>query len=209
MSLKLYGMPLSNYYNMVKTILIEKGMDFEEVLVQPNQEEGYLTQSPMGKVPCLETEQGFLTETAVIINYLDALGQGPSFYPADPFARAKVEELIHYMELYIELPARRLYGEVFFGWEPNETLREEVRGQLEKGFAALARIAKYEPYIAGPEITYADFFFCFSINLATIVTKRALRWDAYKEIPELRPLLELMNERDSVKRAEADQKAGY
>ncbi len=209
MSLKLYGMPLSNYYNMVKTILIEKGMDFEEVLVQPNQEEGYLTQSPMGKVPCLETEQGFLTETAVIINYLDALDQGPSFYPADPYARAKVEELIHYMELYIELPARRLYGEVFFGWEPNETLREEVRGQLEKGFAALARIAKYEPYIAGPEITYADFFFCFSINLATIVTKRALRWDAYKEIPELRPLLELMNERDSVKRAEADQKAGY
>ena len=209
MSLKLYGMPLSNYYNMVKTILLEKGMDFEEVLVQPNQEEGYLIQSPMGKVPCLETEKGFLSETAVIINYLDALGHGPSFYPADPYERAKVEELIHCMELYIELPARRRYGEVFFGRDPVEALREEVRGQLERGFAALARLAKYEPYIAGPEITYADFFFCFSLNLATIVTKRALGWDTYNGIPELRPLLDLMGERDSVKRAEADQKAGY
>lgn len=208
MRLKLYGMPLSNYYNMVKTILIEKGMDFEEVLVQPNQEAGYLTQSPMGKVPCLETEKGFLTETTVIINYLDALGQGPGFYPADPFERAKVEELIHYMELYLELPARRLYGEVFFGREPNEILREEVRGQLEKGFAALARIAKYEPYIAGPEITYADFFFRFSVNLASIVARKALNWDVYNEIAEIKPLLSLMDERESVQRAMADQQAG-
>ena len=29
--LKLYGFPLSNYYNMVKIALIEKGVDFEEV----------------------------------------------------------------------------------------------------------------------------------------------------------------------------------
>jgi len=208
MSLKLYGMPLSNYYNMVKTILIEKGMDFEEVLVKPNQEAGYLSQSPMGKVPCLETEQGFITETAVIINYLDALGQGSSFYPADPYGRAKVEELIHYMELYIELPARRLYGEVFFGREPNEALREEVRGQLEKGFAALARIARYEPYIAGSTLTYADFFFRFSINLATLVARKALGWDIYNEVAEIKPLMALMDERESVRRAMADQRAG-
>ena len=113
--IKLYGMPLSNYYNMIKCVLIEKGMEFEEVLVKPNQEVEYLSKSPMGKVPCIETSQGFLSETAVILNYLDALGEGPSFYPADAFERAKVEELIHGMELYIELQARRLYGEVFFG----------------------------------------------------------------------------------------------
>lgn len=208
MSLKLYGMPLSNYYNMVKTILIEKGMDFEEVVVKPNQEEGYLEQSPMGKVPCLETNEGFLTETSVIINYIDSLGEGPSFYPVDAYQRAKVEELIHYMELYIELPARRLYGEVFFGQEPNEALREEVRAQLEKGFKALARIAKFDPYIAGNEITYADFFFRFSINLATVVAKKALDWDAFNEIEEIKPLLALMDERASIQKAMADQKAG-
>ncbi len=208
MSLKLHGMPLSNYYNMVKTVLLEKGMDFEEVVVKPNQEEGYLEQSPMGKVPCLETNEGFLTETSVIINYIDALGEGPSFYPASPYQRAKVEELIHYMELYIELPARRLYGEVFFGKEPNEALREEVRAQLEKGFKALARIARFEPYIAGNEITYADFFFRFSINLATVVAKKALSWDAFNEIENIKPLLALMDERESVQRAMADQQAG-
>ena len=55
MGIKLYGMPLSNYYNIVKAVLIEKGILFEEVLVKPNQEAEYLAKSPMGKVPCIET----------------------------------------------------------------------------------------------------------------------------------------------------------
>ena len=71
MTIKLYGFPISNYYNMAKVVMIEKGIEFEEVLVRPNQEADYLSKSPMGKVPSIETEQGFLTETGVIIDYLD------------------------------------------------------------------------------------------------------------------------------------------
>jgi small ligand-binding sensory domain FIST len=134
--IKLYGFAVSNYYNMVKMVLIEKGMEFEEVTVRPSQESEYLSRSPMGKVPCIETEQGFLTETEVIIDYLDSLGLGPSFYPVDPFERAKVRELIRYLELYIELPARRLYGDVFFGRPASEAEKESVNKELVKGFAA-------------------------------------------------------------------------
>lgn len=206
MALKLYGMPLSNYYNIVKAVMIEQQLDFEEVLVKPNQDNAYLDISPMGKVPCLETEQGFLTETAVILNYLDGLGKPPSFYPEDNFARAKVEELIHYLEIYLELPARRLYGEVFFGAPADPVLRQEVKRQLEKGFAALDRIAKYEPYLSGPEVTYADFFFRFTVGLVTIVTGKALEWDTFNTMPNIKALLARMDERESVQRCLADQK---
>ena len=58
-TIKLYGMPLSNYYNMVKTVLLEKGMDFEEMLILPNQESDFLGKSPMGKVPAMETKRAF------------------------------------------------------------------------------------------------------------------------------------------------------
>ena len=203
--IKLYGMPLSNYYNMIKCVLLEKGMEFEEILVKPNQQSDYLSKSPMGKVPCIETEQGFLSETTVIINYIDALGEGSSFYPADPFARAKVEELIHGMELYLELPARRLYGDVFFDQPASDELKAEVKGQLEKGFAWLDRLGKYDPYLAGSDISYGDFFFRFAVNLATIVAKKACGWDVYSDAPRIRNLLQLMDERESVKRAVADQ----
>ncbi len=205
--IKLYGFPISNYYNMVKMALLEKGMDFEEVIVRPNQDDEYLQKSPMGKVPCIETEHGFLTETSVILDYIDDLGVGPSFYPADPFAKAKVRELITYLELYIELPARRLYGDVFFGKPATEEEKVAVRKLLEKGFASLLRIASFDPYLAGKEITYADFYFYFSVGLATRVTKKAHDWDAFSTVPGLKDLMTLLGERASIKRIQADQKA--
>lgn len=207
MSIKLYGFPVSNYYNMVKAVLIEKGMAFEEILAKPSQESEYLATSPMGKVPAIETEHGFLTETGVIIDYLDALGEGPSFYPSDAFARAKVQEIIRYLELYIELPARRLYGDVFFGRPASDAEKEAAKVALEKGFKALARIAKYEPYIAGKELSYADFYFRFSFNLATLVCKKSLNWDAQSEYPEAKKLMALLDQRDSIAKVLADQKA--
>ncbi len=207
MSIKLYGINLSNYYAILKAIMLEKGMAFEEVEVNPNQDPDYLTRSPMGKVPCIETDQGFLTETGVIIDYLEALGEGPSFYPDDPFARGKVQELMRHIELYIELPARRLYGEVFFGRPPQEEEREAVRKLLKRGFASLGTLASFDPYLAGDEITYADFYFRFTVSLATVVCRKALDWDAYNEVPNVRALIERLNQRESIRRVMADQAA--
>lgn len=204
--IKLYGFAVSNYYNMVKMALLEKGMEFEEITVRPNQESDYLARSPMGKVPCIETEQGFLTETEVIIDYIDSLGLGPSFYPADAFEKAKVRELIRYLELYIELPARRLYGDVFFGRPASDTEKESVRKDLRKGFAALAKLAKFSPYLAGNEMSYADFYFLFSVGLVTRVTKKALDWDVYTTEPNIKSLLDLLEQRDSVKTIREDQR---
>jgi glutathione S-transferase len=198
-------MPLSNYYNMVKAILLEKGMQFEEVLVTPNQEDDYLAKSPMGKVPCLETEQGFLTETGVMLDYLDALGEGPSFYPQDVFAKAKVQELMRYLELYIELPGRRLYGDVFFGRPASDEEKAAVKPILEKGFAALQKIARFDPYIAGTELTYADFYFLFAMAPVTLVCKKTWEWDVREQIPAIKELNALLGERESVKRVQADQ----
>lgn len=207
MSIKLYGINLSNYYAVLKAIMLEKGMAFEEVEVNPNQDPDYLTRSPMGKVPCIETDQGFLTETGVIIDYLEALGEGPGFYPDDPFARAKVQELMRHIELYIELPARRLYGEVFFNRPPQAEEREAVRKLLKRGFASLGTLASFDPYLAGDKITYADFYFRFTVSLATVVCRKALDWDAYNEVPNVRALIERLNQRDSIRRVMADQAA--
>jgi len=200
-------MAYSNYYNMVKAVLLEKGVAFDEVDVRPSQESDYLAKSPMGKVPCLQTEQGFLTETSVIIDYLETLAQGPSFYPGDAFAKAKVQELMRYLELYLELPARRLYGEVFFGKPTTDEVKAAVRAELERGLAALHRIAKFAPYLAGSDISYADFYYRYSMGLVTIVCKQALGWDLYKDEPKIRTLLELMDQRQSVQKIAADQKA--
>ena len=159
----------------------------------------------MGKVPCIETAEGFLTETSVIIDYLDDLGVGASFYPADPFQRAKVRELMAHIELYLELQARRLYGDVFFGRPASAEEKALVRPLLEKGFHALAKLARYQPFIAGESITYADFYFRFAVGPALVVCRKALDWDVFNEVPEIRKLINLIDRRPLVQQLLAEQ----
>ena len=58
--IRLHGFALSNYTNMCKFALLEKGLDFEEVTVMPSQDPEHKKKSPMGKLPVLETENGFI-----------------------------------------------------------------------------------------------------------------------------------------------------
>ena len=205
--LKLHGFPLSNYYNMVKIALLEKGIEFELVDAHPSQDDDYLGRSPMGKVPCLETPEGFLSETNVICEYLEDTGEGPALLPTDPYERAKVRELMKEIELYIELPARSCFGEAFFGGTVSDEVKEKAKTDLSKGIACLKRNGKFAPYVAGSELTYADFFFMYSIFLAGIVGKKLLDMDIYRDFGEAKELLASLNERASAQQVSADQKA--
>lgn len=111
--LKLYGFCVSNYYNMVKLALLEKGLTFEEVAFYAGQAPEALAISPRGKVPVLQVAQGFINETSVILEYLEQTRSGPALLPGEPFQRAQVLALAREIELYIELPARTCYPEAF------------------------------------------------------------------------------------------------
>jgi glutathione S-transferase len=205
--LKLYGFNVSNYFNMVKMALLEKGVDYEFVDTRPSQEGSYLAISPMGKVPCLETSEGFITETDVIFDYLEDLGQGTPLMPTDAFGKAKVRELVKQIELYIELPARTCFAEAFFGGKVSDETKEKARENLVKGIDCLKRTAKFGPYVAGDTFTYADIMFMYSVSLAGSRGKRVLGLNLYEALPEAKTLMDLLATRESAKKIAADQKA--
>ena len=202
----LYGFTLSNYVNMVKMALYEKEMDFDWVDVKPNQESDYLTKSPMGKVPCLETEHGFLSETNIILEYLEETGGGNNLMPADPFERARVRELMKEIELYIELPARTTLAEAFFGGTVSDEVKQTAKKNLEKGIACLKRNGKFSPYVAGSEFTYADILLQYSLSLAGQAAKRVLNVDLLADLPEAKQLMETISQRPSAVRIAEEQK---
>lgn len=204
--LKLHGFVVSNYFNMVKMALIEKGIDFEFVENMPSQEEGFLAKSPMGKAPCIETDEGFLSETNVILEYLEESGDGLSLMPSEPFARAKVRELMKEIELYIELPARTCFAQAFFGGSVSDEVKETAKANLIKGVACLKRNASFSPYVAGDSMTYADIMFMYSVSLAGACAKRVLDMDLLADLPQAQALSKLLAERDSAKQVAADQK---
>lgn len=205
--LTLHGFNVSNYFNMVKLALLEKGLEFKVNTVHPSQDEAFLKISPRGKVPCLETEHGCFSETNVILEYLEETQGGKPLLPKDPYERANVRALTKEIELYIELPARSCYAEVFFGGKVDQAIKDKAKADLLGGVAALKRHGKFAPYVAGSEMTIADLMFLYSIDLASIVAKKAFGMDLLADFPEAKKLLELLNQNPHVQQIDADKKA--
>ncbi|MCE1118767.1 MULTISPECIES: glutathione S-transferase [Pseudomonas] len=205
--LKLHGFAVSNYYNMVKLALLEKGVPFEEVLFFGGQAPQALAVSPRGKVPVLETEHGFLSETGVILDYIEQTQPGKALLPADAFGQAKVRELLREIELYIELPARTCYAEAFFGAAVEPLIKERARADLLAGFATLKRNGKFAPYVAGEQMTIADLMFVFSVDLACLVGKKVLNIDFLEDFPQAKALLRLLGDNPHMARIVADKDA--
>lgn len=183
--LTLYGFAVSNYFNIVKHCLLHKGLEFEEVTVYPNAEPDYLRKSPMGKVPCLETEQGYLAEASVIVEFLEERYPKPALLPAEPWQRAKCRELMKVAELYIELPARRLLPAVLGGAAVDEGVVTQVNEVLGKGLRALSALAEPGPYLLGEKMSAADIVLRYALVVAELVNGALLKRDFEAEVPGL------------------------
>jgi glutathione S-transferase len=204
--LTLYGFAVSNYFNMIKLALAIKEVEYKTVVLYPNQTAEYLSKSPMGKVPALETEQGVLIETNVILEYLDDAYPDKPLYPGNAFEKAKIRELVKMAELYLELPARRCHPEVFFGQKVDDLTKKEVKRALCKGIEGLARCAHFSPYLAGEQLTAADIVFLYSADLAAVVADTLFNIDLFDMAPGAKQLMATLNQREDVKQIAQDRK---
>ena len=206
--LKLHGFAVSNYYNMVHLALLEKGLAFETVKVYGSQSEEFLAISPRGKVPVLQTEHGYISETSVILDYLEELGQGRPLLPADAYGRAQVRSLAREIELYIELPARSCYAEAFFRTPVEAAIKDRARAELQAGIATLKRHGRFAPYVAGEQFSIADLYFLYSIDLAGVVAQRVLGFDLLADFPAAGALFERLQQNPHVQMIAAQKDAG-
>lgn len=204
--LKLHGTAISNYYNAVKHALLIKGISFAEVSTRPNQSPEMLAQSPMGKVPFLETEYGILTEANIILEYLDEAYPETPLYPADAFSKAKVKQLLKTVELYVEAPAHDLIP-VLMGMELPDHKKESAQNMLNRGLPAFQRLAVFNPYACGTELTAADIFIFYAMKLAKITTKVVFKRDIVAEVDGLAALMDIVGATEIAQKVIADNKA--
>ena len=207
--LRLCGFHLSNYHNKVRIALLEKGIGFEEDAgCRPSQNDEFLARSPMGKVPFVELDGGVrLSESQAICEYLEEAYPQKPLYPRDPLARAKVRELIIVTELHLELVARRLYRQAFFGGTISDEMKQMTEKDLGKGVRALGQLAKFSPYIAGPELTLADCSAFVHLPLVTLSTRIIYGRDFLEGMPQVKPYLKMLGERPAFARVNEDRKS--
>ena len=200
--IRLYGMARSNYYSLVKASLLEKGMAFEEINNLPSQEDDYLTKSPMGKVPCIGTAQGFISESFAITDYLDHIHPHSPLLPTDPYSRAKTIELIRHLELDVELVARRCLPEAFFGRPVSDETKKTTRKDLTRGIAAVGRLYRCEHYAMGTEFSLADLYTYYTFSLASAIVQKIYNEDLLAPLPRVKALVDQLASRDSIREVE-------
>ena len=155
-------------------------------------------------MPALETDEGFISESRAILEYIERAYPQHSLLPATPFGIAKVQELSQFIELYFELVARRLIPNLLSGTEPNPTVLKEVGDSLNKAVAALSKLSSFEQFAYGDQFTLADIAVILNLPIVRSVGLKFLGKDPLSEIPGLDAYCARMEERPHVQKIRAD-----
>jgi glutathione S-transferase len=107
MSFTLYNAPQSTCSQRVRFVFNAKGIAFEEIkldlLAGDQLKPDYLALNPNGVVPTLDHDGAIVTDSSVIIEYLDeVVPDREPFTPRDPVKRAHMRALMRFID---EMPA--------------------------------------------------------------------------------------------------------
>lgn len=144
MALRLCGVSVSPYFERVFLALDMKGAT--KHVEYPGVPGGFKSDEhfknhPLGKIPFLIKEDGTsLTESQVIMEYLDSVLDGPKLVPEDPADRADASALARIFDIYF-YHAQRPFGSAYFGGPDTE---EDMRkAREEEMLPVLNYIEKY------------------------------------------------------------------
>ena len=109
-----HGAPLSPFVRKVSVGLKEKGIDYElnpMIPIPPaNEDPKFLAMSPLGKIPAFEDGKVAISDSSVILAYLERSTPAPALYPSDPVAYARAL----WLEEYADTRLIEGIGTVFF-----------------------------------------------------------------------------------------------
>lgn len=163
--MKLYDFAMAPNPKKVRAYLAEKGLNIPiepvNIAAGETRTPEFLSKNPLGGVPVLELDDGScLTESLVIIEYLEELHPSPPMIGTSPLERARVREL----ERIAELAVLQRVGTIFQNTSPffagrikqSPEAAESARKQLHTALNVLdARIGNH-PFVAGDRPSIAD-----------------------------------------------------
>ena len=203
----LHGFAASNYYNLVKHLLLYKELPFQENLIYAGSDE-LLTISPAGKVPIITTPDGLhISESSVICDFIEETYPTNPLYPKNAGERAVIRQIMKIAELYFELPSRRLIPYAFSGTTAPESVTTEVRQVLNRGITALSRLSQFSPWIAGEQLTMADIYVYYVNTIVSTFGASQLDWDILAEVPGMKEWNDSMSQSAIAQNVEADRLA--
>lgn len=169
MHISVFGFPNTRSLR-VTWMLEELGLDYEYRLVNMTKGESrfpdYLAVNPAGKVPALQTEQGILTESVAIINYLGALKPDEGLIPTHTlFERARYDQWCLFAVAELEQPLWTI-GKNKFALPKAQRCPEifpTAEWEFQKALGLLSDALGENPYILGSHFSAADILLAHTL----------------------------------------------
>lgn len=168
MSLTLYGYWRSSASYRLRIALHMKGVPFEQKPVDLKEGEQrrpeYREHNPQGYVPALVDEDGVLTQSPAILEWIEETWPEPALLPTDPRDRARVRAYaavigcdIHPIQnLSVLQHVKSEYG------QDAEGVQAWARHWITKGLTALEKMVQHDgqsgPFLWGANPTMADIY---------------------------------------------------
>ncbi len=159
--MKLYYNPVSSYSQKTLMAFYEKGVSFEPNVVDlmnPEANAAYRKIAPLGKVPLLVLDDGWMIpESSIIIEYLDTHFDGPRLIPADPDRARQTRFFDRLSDLYLNDTMTTLLFEP--SRKPEDKNPRGVRKAketLDTMYALMDKSYATKTFAMGDEFTMAD-----------------------------------------------------
>lgn len=116
----------------------------------------FLTKSPLGRVPVLETPHGCIFESNAIARYVARMRRDTELCGATFFDGAQVDSWMDFCTHELELPATVWYYPVIGYMPHNDAAVAKAKADLAKGLKVLETHLLDKTYLVGDKITLAD-----------------------------------------------------
>ena len=179
----LYNAARCPYVARVRIVLAEKGIDHDMVEIDLSDRPAWLYEkNPAGRVPVIEEDGGRpLSESAVIMEFLEERYPEPPLLPADPADRAAVRLLI--------FRDGDLTSPYYAFWRAEDGAAEEFDQALGKFDALLGE----QPYLGGEEYGLVDIAF-----VPWLLRARDMLGVELDDFPALTDWLERLEQRPAI-----------
>lgn len=181
--------------------LDEAGIEYEPIRVDfasgEQTKPDYHAINPKGRVPALITDDGILTETGAILEYIAALKPEAGLVPAEAWGAARMRAVMYYLASTMHVNhAHKMRGH---RWSDDEAARASMTVKVPQTMAESARFicdhALTGPYVMGADFSIADAY------LYVVCSWLDGDGVTVSDFPEIVAFRAAMEGRDSVRRA--------